>query len=194
VIAALMEFQQAQKDQTVASLRMKAEKLSRSEEWKQALDTYSKVLKIAPRADFALHGQEIARKNAELNDRLNVFLKNPQQLENDSILQNAEATLKYAAAQPGLGPKISVKIANLEVVIKQARTSIKLTLFSDNMTAVAIYHVGRLGTFYQKELVLKPGRYTIIGERPGFRDIRHIITLTHEHPAVEFSIACKEAF
>jgi len=43
---------------------------------------------------------------------------------------------------------------------------------SDNLTEVSVYRVGRLGRFTAQELLLRPGRYTVVGTREGYKDVR----------------------
>ena len=43
-----------------------------------------------------------------------------------------------------------------------------------------VYKVARLGRFDQRELTLRPGTYTAVGTRRGFRDVRHEFKVGHE--------------
>jgi len=194
VTRASEEFKRVKEEHAVLLLRVKAENESASEEWQKALDTYTKVLKIAPQADFALRGKHTATENLKLANRLDYLLNNKERLRDDKILKNAEATLQYTAGRSGYGGKMTAKISSLKTAVEQAKIPVKLVMISDNMTEVTIFHVGRLGSFFQRELVLKPGKYTVTGQRPGYRDVRNEITLTHENPVVTFTIACKETF
>jgi len=194
VIKATEEFNRAKRKQTVVKLRTKAENEIASEEWAKALDTYTRVLKHAPQADFALEGQKAVRENLNLSNRLDYFLNNKQRLQNQDILKNAETTLQYAASRSSTGPVMAAKISALETTVIQEKTPVKLTLTSDNLTNVTIYHVGRMGIFLQKDLMLRPGQYTIVGQRNGYRDVRHTVTISHDNPTVTFFIACKETF
>lgn len=66
-----------------------------------------------------------------------------------------------------------------------------LLIESDNQTEVTIYHVGRLGAFEQKQISLRPGRYTVTGSRAGYRDVRKVISLGPASTA-SVSIRCEE--
>ena len=59
-----------------------------------------------------------------------------------------------------------------------ASRPVKLSLVSDNATAVAIPSIGQFGTFAKRDIELKPGRYTVIGTRDGYRDVHRDITIT----------------
>ncbi len=192
VIGALAEFNLAREERTINRLRSRAEKLSENEQWQLAISAYEQVLKLAPTASFALQGREFSQKQLDLTNRLDQLLKHPERFQNDSALQNAQETLLYAKAQTDSGPKMEKKITALETAVNRALSKVQLTLYSDNLTEVTIYHVARFGKFHQKELVLRPGKYTIIGERAGFRVVRDTITLSYDQPSVDFTIVCRE--
>ncbi len=57
---------------------------------------------------------------------------------------------------------------------------------------VIVYKVARLGTFSERELTLRPGTYTAVGTRNGFRDVRETFTLSHDEAVAPVMIACTE--
>jgi hypothetical protein len=76
--------------------------------------------------------------------------------------------------------------------VTAAETPQRVALTSDNQTDITVYRVGRLGTFEHKELELLPGRYTVVGQRAGFRDVRREITLLPGGEAPTVVIRCEE--
>ena len=91
------------------------------------------------------------------------------------------------------GPVLSSQIEKLEVLLKQANTPITVALRSDLQTEVMVYKVARLGKFDQRELSLRPGTYTAVGSRAGYRDVRLEFTVTPDSPPPSVTIACTEA-
>jgi hypothetical protein len=67
-----------------------------------------------------------------------------------------------------------------------------LSLVSDNATDVAIPSIGQFGTFAQRDIQLKPGRYTVIGTRDGFRDVRRDITIAPGQESQTISVSCSD--
>ena len=55
-----------------------------------------------------------------------------------------------------------------------------------------IYKVGKFGTFSTRELMLRPGTYTVVGARPGYRDIRKQIIVDGTRNAAAFVVRCEE--
>jgi hypothetical protein len=65
-------------------------------------------------------------------------------------------------------------------------------LESDNATQVAIPEIGSFGTFSRRDIQLKPGRYTVIGTRAGYRDVRREFTITAGEDVQTISVRCVE--
>jgi hypothetical protein len=87
---------------------------------------------------------------------------------------------------------LSRQIATVDSLITSAETPQRVALTSDNLTDVTLYRVGRLGTFERKEVELLPGRYTVVGMRAGFRDVRREFTLLPGGEAPTLAIRCEE--
>jgi hypothetical protein len=68
-----------------------------------------------------------------------------------------------------------------------------VALRSDAQTDVVVYKVAKLGKFNQHELALRPGAYTAVGSRIGYRDVRVDFTVKPEGPPPALTIACTEA-
>jgi hypothetical protein len=60
------------------------------------------------------------------------------------------------------------------------------------MTSVQIYHVGKLGQFTSQQLELRPGTYTVVGSRPGYRDVRQTLTVKPGAAQATMDIRCEE--
>ena len=53
--------------------------------------------------------------------------------------------------------------------------------------------MARLGRFQQRELQLRPGTYTAVGNRVGYRDVREQFTIEPGETSLTVTIACTEA-
>jgi hypothetical protein len=65
-------------------------------------------------------------------------------------------------------------------------------LISDNLTDVMVYRVGRLGRFTQHVLDLRPGSYTVVGSRAGYRDVRQSLTVSPNRDSKPLMVRCEE--
>jgi hypothetical protein len=57
---------------------------------------------------------------------------------------------------------------------------------------VLVYHVGRLGRFEARRLELTPGRYTVVGTRAGYRDVRTQFTVGAGSSPPPVTVRCEE--
>jgi len=176
----------------VASLRKKAETLSKKEKWQDALSVYKKILSIAPQALAGVTGQMQASNRLELDTRLNDIINRPRRLQDESRLAAAVELLNYARRVEVKGPVLRSQIDTLNKLITVASTPVSVILKSDNSTDVVIYRVGRMGRFLSREISLRPGAYTVVGTRVGFRDVRWIIEVTADDGNRSFSVRCEE--
>ena len=84
------------------------------------------------------------------------------------------------------------QIKQLDGLLIQADSPVAVTLHSDQETEVIVYKVARLGHFSEKELSLRPGTYTAVGTRDGYRDVRRSFTLAHDTAPAPVTIICTE--
>ena len=78
------------------------------------------------------------------------------------------------------------------MLIKTASTPAEVILRSDNETSVAIYRIGKFGSFLEKKVSLLPGSYTAVGSRPGFRDVRKDFKVQAGNNKIVIDIRCEE--
>jgi len=77
-------------------------------------------------------------------------------------------------------------------MLARAGRAVAVTLSSDTETRVTLLKVARLGEFAEKELELRPGEYTAVGVRRGYRDVRKTFTVDPDAPPQTIHIACTE--
>jgi tetratricopeptide (TPR) repeat protein len=176
----------------LATLRRKADVQARAEDWKAAAALYRQALKVDRNAGFASDGLDRAQARARLHEQIDHYLERPSRLYSDEPLSNAGELLEGAAAAPAGEPKLANKLARLQKLVREAGTPLPVSLRSDGKTEVVIYHVGRLGRFDTHRLKLKPGDYTVVGTREGYRDVRKTLGVRPGQAGVEVVIRCEE--
>jgi tetratricopeptide (TPR) repeat protein len=174
---ALAQVDAGERTQGLAQLRAQGEAAERTEKWAEALKAYEAALKLEPTIAFAQEGRARAQPRAELARRLDDYVRRPETLNSPEERAAARQLLAYAADVPGDAPLLRRQAAAVEQAIRAAETPVRVALASDAATDVLVYRVGRLGTFQSRELELLPGRYTIVGRRPGFRDVRREVVV-----------------
>ena len=173
-------------------LRQDAVLHEQKERWTEALLACKKALSLDPNAAFALSCAEEATTRIELDKRLKRFLDNPERLFEDGPLDEAKNLLTQAKSQPVLGPRLTSQIKDLSSLIAEAETKVEVVIVSDNLTEVTIFHVGRLGRFLEKRLILRTGNYIATGSRDGYRDVRQTLKVRPSPAPVHFNLRCEE--
>ncbi|MCU7818231.1 MAG: hypothetical protein KZQ57_05035 [gamma proteobacterium symbiont of Lucinoma myriamae] len=184
---------------TINELILSAEK---KEQWLQALKIYEKILSIDSDINSVIVKKQRANTYLKLNTILNKIIEKPERLNDDELLVNAKKLIQFVKLEikekqqqlyplrttPGLTRKTSTA----DKIISDASILIKVTIQSDNLTEISIYKVGNFGKLIEKKLTLRPGHYTIVGSREGYRDIRKKLVITATDQLIVLNIKCKE--
>jgi hypothetical protein len=188
----LAQVERGLADRSIAAHLAAAQDAERAERWPQALAEYRKALDVDRNLLAARQGLERAEPRAMLDAELAAFIERPERLFSAEIRGAARATLQRARAVPAPGPVLAGQIQAVERLVAAAETPLRVALASDNVTDVTIYRIGRLGSFERKDVELLPGRYTVVGVRAGYRDVRREITVTPGREAPTVVIRCEE--
>jgi len=195
----ILQAEQGAKLEQIALAEARGLAFERRELWTDAIAQYQRALETDPTLAFARAGLERARVRADLDAKLANLIDNPSLLFRDDVLADARALLDEAKAvsarateEIGPQPRLDGQVARLEELVAVATTPVRITLVSDGLTEVMLYRVGRLGTFTTHELELRPGNYTVVGSRDGYRDVRRTFTIVPGREPEPISVICSE--
>ena len=178
--------------QTIEAHRARALEMETQERWKEAEAEYSQVLEIDPTIRFAIQGHKRAADRAKLGDQLDFHIANPERMVSQKVLEEATDLLGRARNTQPEGPVLSRQIRQLEDLVAVASKPITIRLVSDNVTDVVVYQVGALGRFEQRQLELRPGSYTAVGSREGYRDVRRVFKVGPGESSNPVVVRCEE--
>jgi tetratricopeptide (TPR) repeat protein len=188
----LAQVERALGDRALAAHVEAAQQAERGERWAEALAEYRKALAIDRNLALAQQGVERAEPRAMLDAELASYLARPERLFSPDVRAAARTASARARGLDAPGPALERQIAAVDALITAAETPQRVAITSDNQTDVTVYRVGRIGTFERKELELLPGRYTVVGMRAGYRDVRREFTLLPGREAPTLAIRCEE--
>ncbi len=186
---------QARDGRTRAQIDLLAGKASaaeRSENWDIAVQDYQSILNIDDTVVFARSGMIRSKTRADLDKRMQRIINEPQRLQDQSIYKLAQQTWREAASLNNPGSKLKKQLEEVRALLTLAKTPIPVLLQSDELTEVTVYRVAKLGTFRRQQLELKPGTYTAVGVRNGYRDVRKKFTVQHGQTNPVIEISCTE--
>lgn len=154
------------------ALRRRAAGFESQEKWSDALSLYDAALKIDKSAGFAVRGRDRARTFVAFHKAIDSYLAEPIRLQSPEPLAHAKTLLTESDRLGDAGKILNDKTKRLRTLISQAEAPIPVVIESDRVTDVTVYRIGRLGSFDSRRVELKPGNYTAVGSRPGYRDVR----------------------
>jgi tetratricopeptide (TPR) repeat protein len=190
--SALQEVAAAETAGRLSSLEQQGRAYERKEQWQQAVATYERAQKVDGSVLFAQDGLARSRPRAALDSQFQKVINEPQRLSDIAVAAAAEELLSRAAQVTPSGPRLQSQVRQLEALLEQYNSPVTVTLRSDSETEVIVYKVARLGRFAQRELTLRPGTYTAVGTRDGYRDVRRKFTLAHDGAPAPVTIICTE--
>jgi eukaryotic-like serine/threonine-protein kinase len=191
-IDGLLQVDQGVRLARIQTMEQEAAALEEGEQWQAAAEKYEEILEVDPDLQFARDGLAHARQRANLHSRLQGYIADPDSLSRERTMQAATALLLEISRMDQVGPRLEDEKEELSRLLKRAATPLKVQLVSDNATEVAIYQVGRLGTFSSRELSLRPGSYVATGTRVGYRDVRLEFRVAPETDLDPIVIMCEE--
>jgi eukaryotic-like serine/threonine-protein kinase len=192
VAEGLQQIRRATETRALASTLDRAGEAERNEQWSAALGLYREALKTEPTLSAAQAGVERTEPRAMLDAELQSYLDKPERLYSSAGRDVVRNILERASAVPAPGARLRQQVARMSELLRQAETPIRVALASDNATEVQIYRIGKLGLFEQKDVELMPGRYTVVGTRPGYRDVRRELNLLPGASAPTLVVRCEE--
>ena len=176
----------------IAGLRQQAVNLEAQEHWQQAIRVYDAALREDPALAFAKRGKETDEARAQLSDSLQQIINHPYRLSFPSVRDEAVTLLQQAREQTPTGPVLQSQISQLAQLLPQLDRPVLLNMISDNATQVTIPSIGVFGTFGRREIRLKPGTYTVIGMRDGYRAVHQEFNVEPGQQNVTITVSCSE--
>lgn len=188
----LLQVEQSERNDIILGHQKSAEADLTSENWSGAIEEYEAALAIADSLEFALTGLAYAKSRLALQERLRGFLSDPSLLQSDEELAEASSTLRQASRAKPVTDQLMSQIDILARLISTARIEVPVTINSDGKTDVTVRKHAALGKVTNKVVYLIPGRYTVVGHRLGYRDVREDFVILAGKPIPALEIASTE--
>ncbi len=176
----------------IALIEARAAAFERRELWSRAIEQYTSAIETDATLVFAQEGLTRARYRDDLDSKLAYLLGNPNLLFDDDVLRDAGAMLDEAGAIESAGPRLTEQTTELARLVRLASTPVEVPLQSDGITEVTVYRVGPLGAFAQTTIEVRPGTYTAIGSRDGYRDVRETFRVLPGQTPAPIRVECVE--
>lgn len=169
-----------------------AQREEQQEAWQASTNAFKQVLALDNSLVQARIGQIRTQARADLDQKLESTLAQPERLATEAVYRDTQKLLSDAKALKNPGPRLQRQIQSLSRLLQVAITPVAIQLQSDNQTDITLYRVGHLGNFLSRDIKLKPGRYTAVGTRDGYRDVRREFTVSADNSQQTIVIQCVE--
>jgi hypothetical protein len=176
----------------IKAWRKRALAAEQREDWNKAVAAYREILDIDSTVVFARNGLARSNTRVQIDQRIKQSLAKPERLSDERVYANTQALYRQALSMEQKGPLLKEQLLQLGDLLEKALIPIPVLLQSDEQTDVTVYKVSHLGTFRRQQLSLKPGVYTAVGVRRGYRDVRKKFTVDHNQQSMTVEIACTE--
>ncbi|HBX71500.1 MAG TPA: hypothetical protein DEG86_00805 [Halieaceae bacterium] len=190
--AAVTELRSTQSAARLSALQRTARNHEAKEAWGDAVASYEEALAVDATLVFAQEGLARAQPRARLDTQLREALAAPERLADPAVARSLEQLLSEARGVTPAGDTLAQQIGQLAQLLERANTPVTVTLRSDQLTAVLVQRVTRLGQFSEQRLTLRPGEYTAVGTREGYRDVRETFTVSADQVPPPIFIACTD--
>ena len=183
---------QSLKLEQIALVEARALAFELRERWDDALRLYNDALETDSTLAFAQEGRTRAQYRVDLELKLQNLVDHPDLLFNDNVLRDAQLLASEAGGISPMGPRLGDQVESLDRLLTLASTPLPVQLQSDELTEVTLFRVGRLGQFLVRDLELRPGVYTVVGSRSGYRDVRMTFTVLPGQSLDPIRVECVE--
>jgi len=177
---------------TIGAMRAQALALESQERWDEAMRVYEDLLRQDRTLTFAQEGRKRTADRMLLNESMQELIERPDRLSVPQARDQAAALLQEAQQESDPGPELRGQIARLTALLPGIDKPVHLSLMSDNLTQVAIPSIGSFGSFTRREIQLRPGRYTVIGTREGYREVHRDIVVSPGEDSVTVNVSCDD--
>lgn len=189
---ALAQLEQGQRATTLRELESRAAAAESEERWVEAVRLWREAAALEPGLAGARDGIARGEPRAELHGRIDALIQAPEQLWDARGRAAGRALVEVASRAAEPRQRLAAAAAELQRLIGVAETPLRLRLESDGLTTVVIYRVGQFGTFTERDVELLPGRYTVVGTRSGYRDVRREVELRPGAAPPPVVVRCEE--
>ncbi|MBC9867062.1 MAG: tetratricopeptide repeat protein [Opitutae bacterium] len=189
---ALKDARELQRRQRVDQLVATGKQELKNQAWLAARDAFEEALDYEPASQAAQDGFSHAQAQIEREAQLKVILLEAESFERNGELDKALIVLREGRQIADPLGAITKKIKFLEEILAEQSKPQQVRILSDNLTSIQIYQVGKFDPFHELNLELRPGKYTVVGSRLMYRDVRHTLWVEVGESPKPLEVICKE--
>lgn len=161
------------------------------ENWQEAIQAFEEALTLQPGVAFAKTGLANAMFFSEKQNQMNALLARPARLADDAVARHAASILSELQSVE-LPPKLAALGAELNQKLISFNKPVTVALTSDGRSTITLLRHESFSPFRKKTLQLKPGQYTVVARRSGYRDKRITFNVPVDGTGISLTIGVDE--
>jgi tetratricopeptide (TPR) repeat protein len=180
--------------QNITVLLASANQAAANEDWEAGLNLFTQVLRVDPAVDEAIKGKAAISELIEIEAEILSLLSSGHRLSSAVVFSHAETILENAIGMAATRPRLDKSVAKLASLMRDMRQPTEVVFRSDGKTEISIQRHGSLGVLDEQLISMLPGKYTIVGTRNGYRDVRLEIEISPFDDRQSIVVICDERF
>lgn len=191
----LRRIEDGEKTLYIRQLISTAQTYVRDDAWDLALGVFDEALALEPGNATAVEGRADAQAIIQSLKRLKPFIIDPLRATDRNIKAgpNSPANiLRSLAPLQGKSTLLDGLIAQVRQTVAQAEQPAQVRVISDGNTYVRVLRVGQVGRRRETVISLKPGNYSLEGERSGFRNVLVPLQVPLGASNLDVRVMCRE--
>ena len=185
------KINQMQAEQGLSQTKKTLQQLVKADDW-QAVASLAKQARVRFANDTDLIAfEQKAVKVLSAKRALAIFVAKPNRLADQNIRDAAQSAIQQAFSASLLSPSLQADIMQVANTIDAYASKVDVTISSDGNTYIVVVGVGHVGQHKEKVIQLTPGKYTLQGQREGYRNKRLQLEISANGPTT-FTLVCDE--
>jgi len=165
-----------------------AKNMEEREDWANAKESYNQILLMSNTNADAKIGRERIEQYISIESQMDRYISKPERLSSRDVMIEA---IKFESRLNDLplGPRMKKKFDTIKSSLDDLSKKYEINVFSDGKSEVSIQRAGSLGKFKEISITLRPGEYTFIAKRSGYKTVMKTIMIIN---AESFELFCSE--
>ena len=173
-------------------LQKKLEKFIELDQWERAHALTVESLPIYPKDSEFQKWMQHANDIITLKKESQKYIHTPTLLQDENIQKKLLDTIEQTTLLQSLSPSLAKDFDTIKQLNTQYNHYISVQITSDNESDIRVRKVGYVGKVFQKDIMLKPGAYTIEASRLGYKTVLQNIEIVPQKSTVHITILCTE--
>lgn len=167
----LQQIKQLRIAQGIDQFHQQLTRLRQQDNWGAIARLTKQGLRQFPNDPRLNADQQLAEAILEAQTVLQIYIDQPQRVFDVNLRKVATEDLATMSQLVSVSPALDTMIEQVEQILMEAKTPVKVWFESDNRTYIRVLQVGKVGELKGRYVQLLPGTYQVEGRREGYKSV-----------------------